>query len=143
MSTAERLIQDIGQRTTVIRVAVLEVLLSAKDALSHPELLERLLPFGTFDRVTVYRALDWLVAQGLAHKVAGTGRAWRFRVTRHDTPHRHAHFQCNRCGKVFCLPDIQPLLSKQIPAHFSVESMELNIKGICEQCGGITAAPIP
>lgn len=125
---------NIGQRPTLIRTAVLGILLQADDALSHTEVLERLLSHGSFDRVTVYRALDWLVSQGLVHKVAGAGRAWRFRSTRNETMHRHAHFQCNQCGKVFCLPDVQPSLPKQVPASFSVDSIELNIKGTCGDC---------
>ena len=134
MINAKQLIINVGQRPTLIRTAILGVLLQADDALSHAEVLERLLPHGAFDRVTVYRALDWLVSQGLAHKVAGAGRAWRFRANRNETMHRHAHFQCNRCGKVFCLSDVQPTLPKQIPASFTVESIELNIKGTCGDC---------
>lgn len=134
MKIARQLITNAGQRPTLIRAAVLSALLDADDALSHAELLERLLPHGEFDRVTVYRALDWLVTQGLAHKVAGAGRAWRFRSSLNETMHRHAHFQCNHCGKVFCLPDVQPALPRQIPASFSVESIELNIKGTCSEC---------
>lgn len=134
MNIAEQLIINIGQRPTLIRTAVLGVLLAADGAISHAELLERLLPLGTFDRVTVYRTLDWLVSQRLAHKVAGAGRAWRFQATRSETMHRHAHFECGRCGKVFCLPDVQPTLPAQIPASFTVESIELNIKGTCADC---------
>lgn len=134
MNIAEQLIVNAGQRPTLIRNAVLGALLEADDAISHTELLERLLPLGTFDRVTVYRTLDWLVAQGLAHKVAGAGRAWRFQATRTETMHRHAHFECDQCGKVFCLPDVQPALPAQIPASFTVESIELNIKGTCADC---------
>ncbi len=143
MNIAEQLIANTGQRPTLIRTAVLGVLLEADDAISHAELLERLLPLGTFDRVTVYRALDWLVAQGLAHKVAGAGRAWRFHATRTETMHRHAHFQCSRCGKVFCLPDVHPTLPVQIPASFTVDSIELNIKGTCGDCGKLAIETAP
>lgn len=143
MNNAKQVILNAGQRPTLIRTAVLSVLLETDDALSHTEVLERLLPHGAFDRVTVYRALDWLVSQGLAHKVEGSGRAWRFQATRTETMHRHAHFQCGRCGKVFCLPDVHPNLPMQIPASFTVESIELNIKGICGDCGksAIETAP--
>lgn len=134
MNTAEQLIQNAGLRPSLIRIAVLGVLLGADDALSHAEIMEHLQPVGAFDRVTVYRVLDWLVEKGLAHKVAGAGRVWRFQVTRHETMHCHAHFLCNRCGKIFCLPDVQPALPKQIPANFCAESIELNITGICSDC---------
>jgi len=138
MNPAEQLIEKIGQRATLIRTAILGVLLDADEALSHPEVLERLLLLGSFDRVTVYRALDWLVEHGLVHKVAGAGRAWRFQVSRNEAMHRHAHFQCSRCGKVYCLPDVQPTLPDQVPSSFSVDSIELNIKGTCADCGRAT-----
>jgi Fur family ferric uptake transcriptional regulator len=135
MNNAKQLILNAGQRPTEIRVAVLGLLLRADDALSHAEVLQRLLSHGSFDRVTIYRALDWLTSQGLAHKVAGSGRAWRFQATRTETMHRHAHFLCGRCGKVICLPNVQPILPQQLPAGFIVESLELNIRGLCGDCG--------
>lgn len=135
MSHAEDRIQNINQRPTPVRRAVLGVLLDSSDPLAHIEVLERLQSIGQFDRVTVYRVLDWLVAHGLAHKVAGAGRAWRFQATHSETMHHHAHFQCTQCGKVFCLPEVLPTLPKQVPANFTVESVELNLKGICADCG--------
>jgi Fur family ferric uptake transcriptional regulator len=134
MSIAELLIQNIGQRPTPVRLAVLNVLLNANDALSHTDVLALLQEIGIFDRVTIYRVLDWLVAHALAHKVAGAGRAWKFQATRNDTIHNHAHFQCNTCGKTYCLPGTQPVAPKQIPASFSVESVELNLRGTCGDC---------
>lgn len=135
MDTAEQLLLARGQRATPVRNAVLNVLLEAGNALAHPEILERLQPVGTFDRVTVYRVLEWLVTQGMAHKVAGAGRAWRFQATRSETTHRHAHFQCHRCGKILCLPDVRLPTPKQVPETFSIDTIELNIKGVCADCG--------
>jgi len=134
MTIADQLIQGKGQRSSPVRRAVLDVLLEADAALAHAEVLERLQPVDAFDRVTVYRVLDWLVLQGLVHKVAGVGRAWRFQVTRSETMHRHAHFQCHRCGKTFCLPEVKPVLPKGVPDNFLVEAIELNLKGICDVC---------
>lgn len=134
MPTAEQLIQQAGQRPTTSRCGVLDALLAANEALSHTEILGRLGNAGNYDRVTVYRVLDWLVAHGLIHKVAGTGRAWRFQANRNETLHRHAHFHCIHCGKVSCLPNIHPTIPRQIPPHFSVEAVELNLKGTCSEC---------
>ncbi len=134
MNNADQMIQEIGERPTIVRSTVLGVLLNAESALTHPEVLKRLKSLGEFDRVTVYRVLDWLVLHGLAHKVAGTGRACRFQATLANMSHRHAHFQCRECGKICCLSEIQPELSN-FPKHFTIESIELNIKGICADCG--------
>lgn len=134
MDIAEQLIQNAGKRSTPVRSAVLGVLLNAEDVLSHSEVLEHLQQLGAFDRVTVYRALDWLVTQGLVHKVAGAGRAWRFQVTRSESMHRHAHFQCHHCHKVFAFRRFSRFCQKSCPLT-SIDSIELNIKGICADCG--------
>jgi len=130
----DSLIQEPRPRLSPVRSAVLSVLLGADGALSHSDVLEKLQSVDTFDRVTVYRALDWLAQQGLVHKVAGAGRAWRFQATRSETMHRHAHFHCKQCGKTFCLPEVEPILPREIPANFLVEAVELNIKGVCGAC---------
>lgn len=139
MNKASLIIQGIGERATIVRSAVLSVLLDANSALSHPEVINNLTQVGSFDRVTVYRVLDWLVQHGLVHKVAGTGRACRFQATHPNSSHRHAHFQCRECGKICCLTEIEPELSK-FPKHLMIESVELNIKGICEDCGHAIAS---
>lgn len=138
MNKADQMIQEIDERPTPVRSAVLGILLNAGSALTHPDVLERLKSLGEFDRVTIYRVLDWLVIHGLAHKVAGTGRACRFQATHPEATHRHAHFQCRECGKICCLTEIEPELAN-LPKHFTVESIELNIKGVCDDCG----RPIP
>lgn len=134
MTNAEFRIKNINQRSTPVRRAILGVLLDSNDPLAHAEILERLQNVGEFDRVTVYRVLDWLVAHGLAHKVAGAGRAWRFQATHSETMHHHAHFQCTHCGRIFCLPEVLPMLPKPMPDNLIVESVELNLKGICSHC---------
>ena len=68
---AETMVRDTGARTTRPRVAILAVLLAAERALSHNEVERRVNSAFGIDRVTVYRVLDWLSGQGLAHKIAG------------------------------------------------------------------------
>ncbi|MFN3594830.1 MAG: Fur family transcriptional regulator [Thiobacillaceae bacterium] len=86
---AEALVRRYG-RATPARVAVLRLLLTADSALTHAEVAARL--GGGVDRVTLYRVLDWLVSRGLAHRIAGEDRIWRFGVnvaratTMHPSP---------------------------------------------------------
>jgi Fur family transcriptional regulator, ferric uptake regulator len=83
------------------------------------------------DRVTLYRVLAWLVEQGLAHRVSGEDRVWRFSVEQH-ADHRHAHFHCSGCGTVFCM-DAQTR-APDLPKGFQLEDMELTLRGFCPEC---------
>lgn len=131
-STTEALILSRG-RSTPARVRVLDCLLRATNALTHGELEERLARDGTLDRVTLYRVLDWLVEQGLAHKIAGEDRVWRFNAVGREE-HGHAHFRCTRCGQVFCLDGLRPSFALALPPGYVFGSAELTIQGLCPAC---------
>jgi Fur family ferric uptake transcriptional regulator len=120
-----------GARVTGARVAVLGLLTQAGRALSHRE-IEEALAAEHVDRVTLYRVLDWLIGEGLAHRIADDDRVFRFSVAgRHDDP--HAHFKCRACGDVFCVPtDVAP--KPRLPAGFHSDEVELNIRGTCARC---------
>jgi Fur family transcriptional regulator, ferric uptake regulator len=133
MMTANQIIQDAGLRPTANRLVVLEALLKSDNPLSHQELLNELSSVHEFDRVTLYRVLDWLLEHDIVHKVAGDNRAWRFQLNSTNASHRHAHFQCTECGKVYCLDDVSPRTPK-LPKDFRAVSIELNIKGRCGNC---------
>ncbi|GAB2892103.1 transcriptional repressor [Uliginosibacterium flavum] len=126
-------IHALGARATPARIAVLRLLESAEQALSHRE-IEEALATG-FDRVTLYRVLDWLVETGLGHRVTDTDRVFRFSLTSPaNAAHKeHAHFRCEGCGKVFCLADI-PVPAPTLPAGFSGKTVEYCITGQCARC---------
>jgi Fur family transcriptional regulator, ferric uptake regulator len=122
-----------GERVTPTRLRVYVALLDSARALSHHELEAALGTGAPIDRVTLYRVLEWLVEQGLAHRVAGIDRVWRFSIAR-ESHARHAHFQCNGCGKVICLGEA--LTSRvPLPRGFRSEAVELTVKGRCAECG--------
>ena len=75
---AEELIRATGERVTNARIEILATLLEADGALTHAEIEGLLAQASGIDRVTVYRVLDWLTAQNLAHKISGDDRVWRF-----------------------------------------------------------------
>lgn len=116
---AESRLRDASVRVTDARVKVLAALLEASSASSHQDMQEQ---FSGMDRVTLYRALDCLTEAGLAHKIAGDDRVFRYssgteqhgeRALRgvpagrgqpgHGAGHQHGHFKCTRCARVFCL----------------------------------------
>jgi Fur family ferric uptake transcriptional regulator len=136
LSQARKRLLDAAVRATPAREHVLDILLAAPRALSHQEIEAAARAQGLdFDRVTLYRVLDWLVTQGLAHKIEGRDRVWRFNaVTVTETEHGHAHFHCTRCGKVFCLEQMQPSFALSLPAGFRFEKAELTVQGLCPSC---------
>ena len=90
------------------------------------------------DRVTLYRVLEWLTEQGLAHRHAGEDRVWRFAAApaaeRGDAPAvPHAHFECSECGKIVCLETL-PLPAIPVPAGFRRREVEVTVKGSCAAC---------
>lgn len=131
---ASQMIKDAGQRSTSARLAVLNVLNAAEGALSHAEIIERLSAGYHFDRVTIYRVLDWLTEYHLIHRIASDDRAWKFQVSLPNVSHQHAHLHCTQCHKIICLDELQPSLPTQITAKFQIESVDMIIKGRCADC---------
>lgn len=131
---AQQLLQQANGRITPARLGVLSILLEANAALSHQEIEHTAQQQGlSFDRVTLYRALDWLVEQGMAHKISGADRTWRYNA-QSGMPHQHAHFHCKHCDQVYCLENLQPAWVFSLPAGYQLEQVEVNLQGICPAC---------
>jgi Fur family transcriptional regulator, ferric uptake regulator len=143
---AENQLRAASVRSTTARVKVLAALLGADRALSHQDVQDA---FAEMDRVTLYRALDCLTDAGLAHKIAGDDRVFRYSAgadhpsSRTDPPalhHQHGHFKCTRCSKVVCLDSIadtgvlRDALQRTLGKGFQSHDIEFTIKGWCAQC---------
>lgn len=146
---AEDIIRSANLRPTKARLAVLTTIAEANSALSHPEIIERLSTQKEFDRVTIYRVLDWLTEHRLIHKISGENRAWKFQLslTQYSPSkgstglnllasghHQHAHLHCSVCGKVTCIHELEPNFSAETLKKYQVSKIEINIKGICADC---------
>jgi Fur family transcriptional regulator, ferric uptake regulator len=127
-------IRATGARATPARVAVLRLLEGAERALSHHD-IETALADAGFDRVTLYRVLDWLVESGLALRTTDAQRVFRFSAAAAGAPEHtgHAHFRCDGCGKMFCLEDVQ-ISNPALPRGFSGRSVEFCVTGHCARC---------
>ena len=112
---AESQLRTTSVRATDARIKVLAALLGARYAFSHQDIQDTLVDM---DRVTLYRALDSLTDAGLAHKIAGDDRVFRYNAGteelahgKHQTQqHQHGHFKCTRCAKVFCIDNVDEQL---------------------------------
>jgi len=82
---AEAAIRATGDRLTQPRVAVLATLLATDHAISHLDVTDAIARHHPVDRVTVYRVLEWLVTIGIAHRIAGDDRVWRFMLSPRKT----------------------------------------------------------
>jgi Fur family ferric uptake transcriptional regulator len=144
---AEVLLRDASVRVTAARVKVLAALLDAPRAFSHQDVQDA---FADMDRVTLYRALDCLTDAGLAHKISGDDRVFRYSAgaehgsaydaSRNVPHHQHGHFKCTRCAKVFCLDSIgeagllRSALQESLGKGFQSHDIEFTIKGWCAEC---------
>ena len=144
LGEARERIRHADLKVTSARMRVLAALAGAGGFLSHHD-IELELRHDRIDRVTLYRVLESLVAAGLAHRVAGMDRIWRFGATAPRSPgvvreahDRHAHFQCNDCGRIVCLREVAAhsdlARAPRVPRGYRTEAVELTIKGRCPQC---------
>lgn len=131
--TAVSRIEARGATATAARIQVLEMLLAAPSALSHHDLMAQARVAGRpLDKVTLYRVLDWLVAQTLAHSVTGRDRVRRFSAVQAHTHLHHAHFECDECGRLFCLSE--PAAPPAAPPGFETRRVDLTLHGRCADC---------
>ena len=142
LALARRLVKESGGRNTGARRNVLACLIAAERALSHGE-IEAQLADTDLDRVTLYRVLEWLVEQSLAHRVGGLSgfdRAMRFAFNRPEHGHAHAHFQCVQCGTTMCLDGVAvPALT--VPGGIQLQGIELAAYGYCARCAEQNKTP--
>ncbi|GAA4033256.1 Fur family transcriptional regulator [Actimicrobium antarcticum] len=133
---AEDCIRRIDARATVARIRVLAVLLAQQSAVTHHQIETTLDQDEKIDRVTLYRALDWLAANGLVHKVVSADRVWLFLFNNKDAEHhQHAHFKCTRCAEVICLNDLGAANNvPPLPNGYRSLEIEMTVKGLCAKC---------
>ena len=133
-----------GAQLTPLRRAVLALVIDSDRPAGAYDLLNRLST--ATDRAappTVYRALEFLIAQGLVHKIE---RLSAYVACVHHLQHDHdhpAHGQsvqfliCIRCGRAVELedPKIQSALSHAAAATgFQVASSTVEAAGVCAAC---------
>jgi len=127
-----------GASLTPIRRQVLALLRRQPGGLKAYDLLDQIRavhPSAT--PPTVYRALDFLIEQGLAHKI---GRINQFVACNHDCHDEAGLFVvCPTCGKVTELHDEEALASLSMSlkaAGHTLASSEIELTATCHKCDG-------
>jgi len=139
LSHADHMIAEQGLRMTPVRRAALEILLSRQKAMGAYEVLERLAEQGFGNQPPVaYRALEFLVENGLAHKVS---RLNAFAAcTRPETSHRPVFLICRDCNAVAeaASDAVQSSLAAAAAVEgFQVERVNVEVLGLCPTCQSV------
>ncbi len=128
-----------GLRATAPRVAVMQALAKLGRPTTHADVAALLASDG-WDRATVYRNLVDLAEAGLARRLDMGDHLWRFEllpeVASAHAEADHAHFLCDACGDVACLPKdaVQLTASARAPRAFKKKNVQIQVKGRCDRC---------
>ena len=129
-----------GANLTEIRRQVLALVFAAREPVGAYALLDRLRgERANATPVTVYRALDFLLAQGLIHKVERLNAF--IGCADQGTPHDHDHavqfLICRTCGTVTEMEDAGIAQSVQAAASrsgFRPTRATVEVEGLCAAC---------
>jgi Fur family zinc uptake transcriptional regulator len=136
LDRANTLCRERGVRLTDQRKMVLRLLCLSDKPLSAYELLDRMR--GTVKNPappTVYRALDFLLEQGLVHKLASL-HAY-VGCAHPDHPHASQFMICDDCGEVTEVEDVgvaKSLTAAGTSIGFRAKRSIVEIVGTCAQC---------
>ncbi len=134
---AEELCNQRSQKLTPTRRQVLEVLLSSHRPLGAYEIIDRAAQGGTRHApITVYRALEFLIENGLAHRIESRN-AFIGCVHRHASDDLVVFLICDRCGEVGEAPSqavADSLKAATRAAGFAPKAPVIEISGICANC---------
>lgn len=133
---ADQCARDSGLRLTPVRRRALEILLENHRAMGAYDVLERLAQDGFGDQPPVaYRALDFLVQHGLAHKIR---RLNAYAACMHPkTDHAPVFMICRTCDAVAeaVAQDVRAAITRAAgAANFAVERVNVEVLGLCPRC---------
>jgi len=137
LARAERTCERRGSRLTGQRREVLNCVAESHSAVGAYDIIERMAGHGPRPApITVYRALDFLEAHGLVHKIESRNA---FIACSH--PHEGkpaAMLVCEKCGLVAELdaPEMFEALQAAAKAQgFAVHRSVVELTGLCAACG--------
>lgn len=136
LTHAEEACTAAGVRLTPARRRALEVLLESHRAMGAYDVLARLAEDGLGKQPpAAYRALDFLVEHGLAHKIE---RLNAYTACAHPgTDHAPVFMICTGCGTVAeaCLPGPAGLIGTQAArSGFQIGRVVIEAEGLCPAC---------
>jgi Fur family zinc uptake transcriptional regulator len=137
LAHAERLCAARSQRLTPVRRQVLESLLQSHKPLGAYEIIDRTAREGTRHApITVYRALDFLMDQGLVHRIESRNAFVACGHT-HESGEIVVFLICEHCGAVGEAPSkavADSLKAAARAAGFTPHTPVIEISGVCSHC---------
>src|SRR5882724_9424613 len=134
---AEKVCAGRGQKFTTIRRQVLQALLASHRPLGAYEVIDHLArDIARPAPITVYRALDFLMENGLVHRIESRN-AFLACAHDHDAAAMVAFLICERCGSVGEIPAApvaQGLNAAARATGFAPKMSVVEITGICAHC---------
>ncbi|MDP3262601.1 MAG: Fur family transcriptional regulator [Tabrizicola sp.] len=136
LTRAEAICAEAGARMTPVRRRVLEILLEEHRALGAYDVLNRLAAEGFGNQPpVVYRALDFLVDQGLAHRIQ---RLNAFTACMHPgEAHQPVFLICRTCSTVAEAEAAPVRKALDVAAKglgFAIEGSTVEAIGLCPAC---------
>ncbi|MFN2349350.1 MAG: transcriptional repressor [Thioalkalivibrio sp.] len=136
MKRADQLCAQRGVRLTPLRRQVLEEIWQSHEAVKAYDLIRQLSSADhTVKPPTVYRALDFLLEQGLIHRIESLNGF--VGCDRPHKTHQSQLFICRECGQVSeCGDDsIGRALDREAARQgFLVEERIVEVRGLCSRC---------
>lgn len=135
LDTAETICRARGVRLTELRRRVLELVWSNHKPVGAYALLARLQENGSAAPPTVYRALDFLLEQGLIHRVSSLNAF--VGCARPGEDHSGQFLICEQCQNLVELDDadISAAIARGSSASgFAPRLQTVEILGLCPQC---------
>jgi len=137
LAHAEALCGKRGERLTPMRRYVLEVLSASHKPLGAYEIIEQVAARGARPApITIYRALDFLTAQGFVHRIESRN-AFLACISNHAADAPVVFLICEHCGAVGeaasgAVADSLNAAAKN--AGFTPKSPVIEISGVCRHC---------
>src|SRR5690606_4680043 len=137
LTRAEEACEESGRRLTPLRRRVPEELAESHAPVGAYEIVDRMKEAGdSTPAMSVYRALDFLVGEGLAHRIESRN-AFLACNRGHDSEEVVMFLLCERCSIVAEVNsgELGRVLARAASAvGFEPHAPVLEIKGLCEQC---------
>jgi Fur family zinc uptake transcriptional regulator len=142
LAAAETLARSRNEKLTPLRRQVLEIVLESHRPIGAYDVLAAL----ARDRVrpappTVYRALEFLLAQGFVHRI--DSRSAFVGCFAPGKAHRSRFFLCLRCGGAAEIEDPaldDALVAAAAKAGFATRRETVEIAGVCGDCANTSSA---
>ncbi|MDO3377796.1 Fur family transcriptional regulator [Geoalkalibacter halelectricus] len=137
LDAAEAICRERGARLTDLRRRVLELVWSSHKPVGAYAVLARLQEQGSAAPPTVYRALDFLLEQGLIHRVSSLNAF--VGCVRPGEEHCGQFLICEQCQDLVELDDadISAAIARSSHASgFAPRRQTVEILGLCPQCRG-------